>query len=507
MRTFIIIIASLVALCIVAGVAALWLLKDPNRFKGEIETLIADNTGMQVELKGDLSWQLWPPVVLQAEDLAFEDDETKYHLQRLDLNASASALLSTTPELRIQSLQLTGLTMSDKRFESVTEVAQLSISDFAIGEPSPLHIEAVSGTTSDAPMPITLDAIITYFDEADEVIIKDARFDADGIPGICQAKVTHLSRDPTSDHKETADDLLPLDTFRAMDWDADCVITAFDAGGVILKDIAVTAKNVGGLSDINVKVPDFFDGTATVAVDINASRHNPQWKIAPKVDGADTQAVMDWMQQNLSWAAPLLFDGEFQMVGNTTDALISSIKGKANFDGGQGKIDISAIKRNAAILANLASSAGASLLPELQQAVLDYSKLAGDMSVDGNQQTMKFALDNLNINAEGLLDTLADKMDMRVELTFNDNPDLQSFDIAPALQGIPIPIRCTGSVAEPDCGIDRSATQKVIAAVLRGQAGSKLQDAIADKVPDKYKEQAKGLLKGLGLFGKKKEDG
>jgi hypothetical protein len=285
---------------------------------------------------------------------------------------------------------------------------------------------------------------------------------------------------------------------------------------VILKDIAVTAKNVGGLSDINVKVPDFFDGTATVAIDINASRHDPHWKVAPEVDGADTQAVMDWMQQNLSWAAPLLFNGDFQMVGNTTDALISSIKGKATFDGGQGKIDISAIKRNAATLANLASSAGASLLPELQQAadkvaawpdVLDYSKLAGDMTVNGNQQTMKFALDNLNINAEGLLDTIADKMDMRVELTFTDDPDLHSFDIAPALQGIPIPIRCTGSVAEPDCGIDRSATQKVITAMLRGQAGSKLEDAIADKVPDEYKEQAKDLLKGLGLFGKKKKDG
>ena len=60
-------------------------------------------------------------------------------------------------------------------------------------------------------------------------------------------------------------------------------------------------------------------------------------------------------------------------------------------------------------------------------------------------------------------------------------------------------------MAEPDCGLDRGATQKLVTSVLRGQAGSKIQDAIADKVPDEYKDAANDLLKGL-FGGKKKKD-
>ena len=94
---------------------------------------------------------------------------------------------------------------------------------------------------------------------------------------------------------------------------------------------------------------------------------------------------------------------------------------------------------------------------------------------------------------------------MRAELTFNSDPDLHSFDMPKALQGIPIPVRCVGTMTEPDCGLDRGATQKLVTSVLRGQAGSKIKDAITDKLPDEYKEAAGGLLKGL-FGGKKKKD-
>ena len=512
MRTLIMILAGLIGLCIIAGVAILWLLKDPNAYKDQIETLIQENAGIEIDIQGDLSWRLWPPVVLQAADLAFEDEETKYVLKRLSVNANAMALLSSTPELQIESLQLTDLTMSDKRFESVTTVVDLTLADFAIGKPSPLHVEAISAPNSAEPTAFEMDAMITFRQEEDELDVTNARFETAGITGVCDAKVTHLTRTPTSNHEETSEDLLPLDTFRAQNWDATCTIPSMDSAGLVLKDIGITAKNEGGLSNINVNVPNFFDGTATVAVDINASRHSPRWKVKPDVQGADTQAVMSWLEQNLKWAAPLLFNGEFTMIGNTPNDLIGSVSGRASFDGGTGKIDISAIKESASTLASLASAAGASVLPELQEAiakvaawpdVLDYSQLAGDWKINGNQQNFDFALDNLGIKATGIADAITDKLDMRADLTFNSDPDLHSFDIAPALQGIPIPVRCVGTLTEPECGLDRTATQKVVAAVLRGSAGDKLQEAIADKVPDEYKDAANDLLKGL--FGSKKK--
>jgi len=514
MRTLIMILAGLVGLLIIAGVAILWLLKDPNQYKDQIETLIEENAGIKINIEGDLSWRLWPPIVLQAADLTFEDEETKYDLERLSVHANASALLASEPDLQIQSLELNGLTMSDKRFESVTKVVSLSLTDFALNKASPLHVEAITSANTPDATPFEMDALITYRQDDDALDVTNAQFETAGIVGSCDAVVTNLTRSPTSNHAETSEDLLPLDTFRAQDWDATCTIPSMDAGGLVLANIGITAKNTGGRSNINVNVPEFFDGTAKVDVDINASRHSPRWKVNPDVSGADTQAVMAWLEQNLKWAAPLLFNGEFTMIGNTTNDLISSVSGNAKFDGGTGKIDISAIKESASTLASLASAAGASVLPELQEAIakvaawpeeLDYSELAGNWKINGSQQEFDFALDNLAINATGIADAITDKLDMRAELTFLDNSELNSFDISPALRGIPIPVRCVGTIEVPDCGLDRSATQKIVAGVLRGSAGDKLQEAIADKVPDEYKDAANDLLKGL-FGGKKKKD-
>ncbi|MEM7220350.1 MAG: AsmA family protein [Pseudomonadota bacterium] len=515
MRVFVIIVAVIFALLIAAGAGILWLLQDPNRYKSDIEAIIRDATGFEVALKGDLSWRLWPPVILQAEDLAFENNETRYSLERLSVDASARALLSGTPELKVQSLRLAGLTMSDKRFESVTQIDVLTLADFSIGQPSPLHIEGVSAATSEAPTPFELDAIITYDDAADSLTLQDATFDAAGATGVCQGRIDALSRSPSSDHQEGPDDLLPIDTFRAQDFDFDCTIPSYTAADLTLEDIAVDVTNRGGLADIEVRVPEFFDGTATIAVDINASRHDPRWKVTPDIAGANTQSVMDWLQQGLSWQAPLLFGGEFTMVGNTTEELLGSINGGARFDGGQGRMDISAIKRNAATLAQLAGSAGALGIAELPQLAstadkvaawpdeLDYSKLVGDWQIDGKRQSMSFSLDNLDISADGTVDTLTDELDMAAKLTFQNDPTLHSFDIPDALRGVPIPVRCIGSVSTPDCGLDRNAAQRLIGEVVRKNAGSKLESLVGDKLGD----DAKKALRGLGsLFGGKKDD-
>ena len=234
-------------------------------------------------------------------------------------------------------------------------------------------------------------------------------------------------------------------------------------------------------------------------MNINASRHEPRWKVTPAVEGANTQAVMAWLEQTLSWAAPLLFNGEFTMVGNTPAALAQSIKGQATFDGGSGKIDISAIKSSAARVAELAASAGVNVLPELASAVekvaawpdvLDYSRLQGDWAVNGVNQDIDFTLDNLGISADGVMDALNDKLDMKAQLVINDDPELGSFDIAPALRGIPIPIRCTGT----------TTAAELRAGCGRGPAGGGKHHARPGRIEDRrsHRRQGAGGIPGAG---------
>ena len=68
------VLVGLVVLVALVAAGLLWALQDPNRFKPELQSLIKDSTGMDIALDGDLSWQLWPPVVLKGENIGFEDE-------------------------------------------------------------------------------------------------------------------------------------------------------------------------------------------------------------------------------------------------------------------------------------------------------------------------------------------------------------------------------------------------------------------------------------------------
>ena len=142
MRKVLILLGVIAFLLMVGAGVLLWLLQDPNRFKPQLEELIADGAGFEVKLGGDLAWELWPPVVLSAEDIAFEDELTAYSLERLGLKLDVLALLRSRGELQVERVTLDNLRLVGKALGDVTHVHKLQLSDFAPGQPSPLSVDA-----------------------------------------------------------------------------------------------------------------------------------------------------------------------------------------------------------------------------------------------------------------------------------------------------------------------------------------------------------------------------
>ena len=71
MRNFLIGLVVLIAL--VVGAAAWWL-QDANRLKPNLERLLSEQSGAAVSIRGDLSWQLFPPIELTAESVHIDFD-------------------------------------------------------------------------------------------------------------------------------------------------------------------------------------------------------------------------------------------------------------------------------------------------------------------------------------------------------------------------------------------------------------------------------------------------
>ena len=62
------------SLLLIVAAAATLVLSDPNRFKGELQALLAEQTGIPLEIRGDLDWRLLPPLVLTANDVHAQSD-------------------------------------------------------------------------------------------------------------------------------------------------------------------------------------------------------------------------------------------------------------------------------------------------------------------------------------------------------------------------------------------------------------------------------------------------
>jgi AsmA protein len=309
-----------------------------------------------------------------------------------------------------------------------------------------------------------------------------------------------------SDQAPSLEPLLPLEALRDINWQGTLKIAELVYDGAHFPNTQIETTNRAGLIEAALNMPSFFGGTATSNISIDARRDEPLWRITPSLSKVDSEQLMTWFDQKLYWAALLLANGEFEMRGNTERELVNSIAGRSRFDGGQGTMDITQLKRAVQVIAHLA---GGSERIDAWPERLNYQRLTGDWIVDGQKHTLDVALDNMALSMNGTYDPFTDVMDMAVDLTIRDEPELNTFQINSMLMGLAIPIRCKGPSTSPICRADEAGVKNLIADALTGQAGSeateRLDEVIEEQVPEEYQEAARELLKGFGNLLKQSE--
>lgn len=588
MRKFLVVLVVLLAAAI--GVLY-WLLADPNRFKGEISELVQRETGLVLELRGDLGWRLWPPVRLVAADIAADwqapGEAPLVHIDNLELDADLLPLITGERRLSVSGVTIEGLranlieragkanwtppgattrkpppvpvgaapedesaawavdvvTLRDSRIDydidgelTRLDIDEIIVANVAPGATSPtkanvtittgertvaVDVRADVTAASDAvriehgeleatltppAMPVTATFSATYDLTRERLAVEfDAAIDEFTIPTEAEpialgaggfAAVAFAAPAMTND-SSLDEPILPLEAIRAVDWDGVVRIARLDYGGTIFPNAKITTANSGGRMNGKLELPQVFGGSATSDWSIDA-RRTPKWHLAPKLERIDSKALLEFLQERHEWVALFLGSSDLTMTGNTERELITSMKGKTTFDGGQGKLDIKGIRDIAlAIAARVGGTERIAAWPE----VLDYKRFTGNWDVDGTSHRLNVLLDNLAIDLEGTLDPITEALDMAVGVTVQDTAEYRSFEVDPLLMGLSLPIRCQGSVSEPRCKADEEGTKKLVAQVLSGknpELKAKVDKAIDEKVPEEYRDAARSLLDMLG---------
>jgi len=492
------------ALTIALLLGVFFYVQDANRLKPEIEALINENSDFHVEINGELKWQLLPPLTLQISNLVAKDDELQIDAGSVNLKMDLSAMWQDTDRWKITALQLTDTTVIAE--QSTIYLQQFELENFTPGEPANFFADATytAAAKNTQPIDTLLEGQITYFPAIDttpqRIHLTEFSIDSAVAKGVCEADVRE--RDALLYNglpEETDDDILPLALLLGYDIVADCDLRELTINEETFQNSTLKITNAAGQLNILADVQDFLGGSVLTNIDVDAITVPIQWTITPQVTNVDSQRLMDWVDQRLRWIAPIAVNSVIKMQGNTEADLLTSVQAQSNFDGGQGQLDISAIKQQLMQLAVLTRRTDkVAAWPDLW----NYEQFTGSWAIDGTNHILRFALDNMEVDATGTVDYANESMDILANVTLNEAPETSPFHVNSLLEGTPIPIRCTGPTAEPECKLDDHAVQNLIADALRSDSETglrkKIEDKIEEDVPEEYQDMARKLLDLLG---------
>ncbi len=479
-------LSAIFLLLLAAAAAFWWWVQDANRLKPHLEQYLSDTLEMPVRIGGDVSWQLWPPLYVTASDLSATDEDSRYKVRELQLAVSFADLFGNPDDWRVDSL-----IMSDaehRENEDITTFETVELRDYAPESWATLRANGESNG-----MAFSLDGDVRQLPaELLTLEFRDLTVRTSELGAVCQGQAADSGA--TDLPEAAADALLPTDTLLGWHWTASCRIPEMTINGKAFTNLRLDTSHQAGDMRNDLAVPEFFDGTATFALHTNLN--GPvTWKLKPHLEGVAPEPLMTWLGRPVRWQGTLRAQGTIDASGNTSAAIIDSLRMDLGFDGGEGQIDISEIKRQVAALAQYSKEASS---VDKWPDTWNYTYLVGAWRANGRAHRLDLALDNLTVMADGTYDLVSDALDMKASLTFGEDPAYSRFDVNPLLVGLPIPAQCRGSLAQPTCRLDDAQALKNVSRALTSGEGSalksKLSEKIDEEVPEQYRDAARTLL-------------
>ena len=159
-RFFITLILILVVL--VAGLG--YYLSDKETLKEELSAQLSIASGYQVEILGDLNWQVLPKLGLAAVNIKLRDGETQIHVSKLRVGLSLSELTKSPEKWQLDDLILDEVRIKDAGFR----VQEFAMQGFALGQATPFQAQMLmlqAGEPSEVregAAPVNLSGTLTY---------------------------------------------------------------------------------------------------------------------------------------------------------------------------------------------------------------------------------------------------------------------------------------------------------------------------------------------------------
>ncbi len=139
-------------------------LSDKETLKEELSAQLSVASSYQVEILGDLNWQILPKLGLAAVNIKLRDGEIQIHVSKLRVGLSLSELTKSPEKWQLDDLILDEVRIKDAGFR----VQKFAMQGFALGQATPFQAQMLmlqAGEPSEVregAVPVNLSGTLTY---------------------------------------------------------------------------------------------------------------------------------------------------------------------------------------------------------------------------------------------------------------------------------------------------------------------------------------------------------
>ena len=160
----------LILVVLVTGLG--YYLSEKENLKKELSTQLSVASGYQVEILGDLNWQILPKLGLAAVNIKLRDGEIQIHVSKLRVGLSLSELTKSPEKWQLDDLILDEVRIKDAGFR----VQKFAMQGFALGQATQFQAQMLmlqAGEPSEVregAVPVNLSGTLTYAQSDSKVV-------------------------------------------------------------------------------------------------------------------------------------------------------------------------------------------------------------------------------------------------------------------------------------------------------------------------------------------------
>jgi AsmA protein len=297
------------------------------------------------------------------------------------------------------------------------------------------------------------------------------------------------------------DEIVPLEPLRALNLSADLDLDSLKVNDINLSKPGLSLSADRGLIRLTRFSAGVFEGQVNATARIDARKAPLQLSVSKQISGVQIGSVLQTLADTDVMAGKFNAKADLSMSGQSIHAWVNSLNGSVNISMTEGLIKgIDAAQSLCQGINNLSA-----LWINAEQ--VDKTTPFADLNASFNlvngvvsNRDLSAILDALSVAGRGTVNLPRQTLDYRLGITIEDNLFNQSCSVNNRLQGVEIPVNCTGSFHDEPAKLCRLDTS-FIGNLLKAEAKRKVEEKIGTQVEDKLKkklgEEGANVLKGL----------